>query len=78
MSSGAFPRASHVLAVLDRMHGESVVRTWSRRREAVLLAVKLAKPKGDGFLTPSTFPVSHLVRGRRIAEISNTRVAACQ
>ena len=65
---------------MDRMHGESVVR-WSRRREAVVRAArlgKLAKLKGDGFLTPSTFPVSHLVRGRRIAEISNTRVAACQ
>jgi len=77
MSSGAFPRAWHML---DRMHGESVVR-WSRRREAVVRAArlgKLAKLKGDGFLTPSTFPVKRLVRWRRIAEISNTRVAACQ
>jgi len=67
--------------MLDRTHGESVVKTWSRRREAVVLAAKLgklAKLKGDGFHTRSMFRVSHLVRWRRIVEISNTRVAACQ
>jgi hypothetical protein len=67
----AFPRAY----MLDRTHGESVVRKWSRRVEASLRAAKLGR---DGFLIRCTFRVSRLIRWTRVAEISSTRVAAYQ
>jgi hypothetical protein len=61
--------------MLDRTHGESVVRKWSRRVEASLRAAKLGR---DGFLIRCTFRVSRLIRWTRVAEIRSTRVAAYQ
>jgi hypothetical protein len=60
--------------MLDRTHGESVVRKWSRRVEAALPA----KLRRDGFLIRCTFRVSRLIRWTRVAEISSARVAAYQ